>query len=339
MNREAQGTIYIVQNETHLANFELLANEEKDFFLLVDKLAGSSISDTAITRIKGKFLYYRYDGDGRFYLDSKLKRLIRIARLRLPASLDPIDYRLMRIGNDSAISRKLIYLIQKSQKERHRKITVELWADGLLEPAVFSFIRFLYKTFNRVLTRLGLDFYFPSNVGLSSRLDSIKVMTNSCKRSMVLNGVEAEKINVEVFPRHSAMLKNYETFSMPKSSRERILLVVSAFAFHGHPDIEEWENELVILFAREAKNFSELSCFIRPHPMSSERLKASIRSTGMQSTEIDIYSEIYKSTTIVSFASTVLLEAVLLKKKALVYEKGFESFDRGAFIKDLPRAN
>ena len=301
---------------------------ENDFLIDVSDFCGDSSGiDKTSKRIIKINKNYTYG----FYKLNAFNKLVSVLTIKvnlrfLNVSLNKIEK--IVIGNDGAIQRKIIENITKNNK----CVQVEMWSDGLLEKHEITPALKISRLIRRVFSKLKKSYLINSEVGVSYFLNAVYVLTESCKKSLIYNGGNAEIIKVAEFPRIKQLLNNKRD-----NFKKRILLVVSAFAWHGRQDIENWEIETAKKFSNVYLEDVELS--IRVHPRSSEELKNSIYSSGIASKYMDIDDDLCNSDIVISYASTSLLEAVLINRVVYVYENGAPYIDRGEFIETLDKIN
>lgn len=322
--------LYIVQNETHLENFLALSANDSPHsqFLFLDRICGlevnkdqftGSISNLTLSPV-GKRGIYKVSG---LY---RLIKLIICRRKREYQNLIIPDN--IYIGNDGAIQKLVIQYF----KGLNKNLEVELWSDGLLERVKPSFFRRTIRFMEPLLSHWGIDSFMPSIVGTSSLIDRAFVMSKSCEDSLIFNGFRGKEISVKTFPRHLNMQKIER-----KNHDFRILLVVSAFDWHGHSEIELWEGELANLFSQVAKSDESICKYsIRSHPRSSGKLKQQIEQSGLESTFIDCSEDLVHSDIVISYASTCLFDGACIGKKVFTYSKGAPYINRGDFVESLP---
>jgi hypothetical protein len=322
--------LYIVQNETHLENFLALSAKDRtnSQFLFLDSICGLEINkDKHVEHLSSMRLSPILGGG--IYKVSGFIRLIKLIicwRKREYRNLTTPDK--IYIGNDGAIQK----LVIQHFKRLNNDLEVELWSDGLLERVEPSAFRNIVHGMEPLLSYLRLDSFFPSIIGTSSLIERAFVMSDSCKKSLVFNGFRGSCVDVKTFPRHLNMQKiarKYHDF--------RILLVVSAFEWHGHSDIELWECELANFFSKVAE-LDKTTCkySIRSHPRSSSKLKEQITKSGFESTIFDCSEDIVNSDVIISYASTCLFDGSCIGKKVFTYTKGAPYINRGDFVEALP---
>lgn len=309
-----------------MQNFTNLCHNPDDLFLVVSEVTGD-FCNTSILPINTKVLKFSNNVRPIFHVNG-LKRLISVANV----DLRPIESRMKEIdtiiiGCDGAVQRRIISKIRRLNPS----VYVELWSDGLLEPHDANIIMRLRRKIEPLLAYLGFSWIMPSEVCTSSLVNKVHVLTESCKQSLLENGASGSKVYVSDFPR----FKRYAEFNVPPSERnDRILIVVSAFSWHGRHDIEEWEIDLVRKISAYKKS---VQIKIRPHPRSSQQLKDVIAASGIQSEFKDIFDDLSKSAVVVSFASTCLFDAIKLGCKVFVYEEGAPYINRGKFIESVPK--
>lgn len=316
--------LFILQNDNDLKNARILNSFKEIQFIDVSPFCGDKINfdNSEIKAIKinriSKVPYY------------KSKKLFKFMQI-LFVNIDVLDYSKITsvyMGNDGAIQRKIISKIKKI----NRQATVELWIDGLLEKHEPTLSRKILRILSSIAFKLRCSWLVPSEVGTSALVDRVKVLSESCRQSLLFNGVPSQKVSVGEFQRIKDLKNKIRT-----DTNKRILLVVSAFGWHGRADIELWEESLVEQFARIQIN--DVTISIRPHPRSGHGLKSIIGKSGLESKNKLVEDDIVNSDLIISFASTCLLEAYLIGKSVLVYEKDAPYISRGDFIEGLPKLN
>ena len=318
--------VYIIQNNNHLINARLDVGSSDSTFIIIDKLAGSVISQKELSKIKNISNITVESLKPYIKSSSRIARIMNILFLKF--DLD-VKYTIKEIiiGNDGAFQKRII---EKINRRSGKKPKVTLWSDGLISYRKIGIFRYFACRFNRYLTYLNLDYFFPSVLALSSRLHQIVVLSKSCKKALIRYGVKESKIDIKLLPRHRAYMHQMKK---NKSSEKSILIVFSAWSFHGHNSVEEWE----INFAKEViKKSVKSNIILRPHPMSSDSLKKVVELSKYGS-KSSLEEDIMTSRYVCSLASTVLFDAKLLGKKVFVYEKGMENLEKGDFIDSLPR--
>lgn len=323
-------TLFIVQNESHLDNFIDLADMESgDQFLLIDEFCGSKISDKKIQAISASSISIDKESCG-FYRLKGIRRLlvaIKVAFKKKYKSLNIPDRIL--IGVDGAIQKQVIHYF----KSLNSNIKVEMWSDGLLEVVNKGILLKVISKFEPLLCKVGADAYLPCVTATSSLIDELFVMSESCKRSVITNGFRGGQISVKEFPRVKS-LKNIPRID----ATPRLLLVVSAFSWHGHHDIEKWEVGLVDKFITwYEKEPREFVLSIRPHPRSSSELVNKIDSSGYKSQYSECGEDIVHTDLLVSYASTCLFDGHSIGKHVYTYEYEAPYINRGAFVESLPK--
>lgn len=319
-------TVYIVQNETHLTNFISISKNDSDIFIVTDLYCGFEIPLKHINDIN-KRSYRIPKGDG-IYRVGLFSRLIELIKFR-PSDIDLlVENKVSKlvIGNDGAVQKKIYHYL----KSKNSQLRVELWSDGLLEKVNKKNFRGLINLFEPISHKFQFDCYLPSISCTSSMLDTIFVMSDSCLKSVKKNGFKGDEIKVTEFPRH-INLKQIKRTTLCK----RILVVVSAFSWHGRDDIEKWEIQLVESLVEISAKITNFELAIRPHPRSSEALKNAIEISKLKSTIDNCEFDIVNSDVVISYASTCLFDAYAVGKEVLVYEQGAPQISRGDFIESL----
>jgi len=325
-------TLYIIQNETHLDNFLELCKSDDDYnFIIIDKFCGFEIKEEKLNKIRKDYLRLDAYGKG-IYRVTGIYRLLKIIGfiIRKPYSNLSLPQKIV-IGNDGSVQKIIIHYFKKMDPS----ISVELWSDGLLEKVKMTTFKKVMSLIEPGLDRIRVTPFLPSITGCSSLIDTAYVMSESCKNSIVVNGFKGQTLEVKEFPRH-VKLKEIER----SVKKHRLLLVVSAFSWHGRDDIEKWEIELVRDFVKMAGDIKEdKECSIRVHPRSSEALCNIIMQSGIASDFLHCEEDIVNSDVVISYASTCLFDAYVLGKQVYTYSKGAPYISRGDFVEGLPMIN
>lgn len=325
-------TLFIIQNETHLDNFvELSSLESGDQFLLIDEFCGFKIPEQKINKINVTYISIDKENCG-FYRVNGVRRFVYAIKTRLKKKYKTLNTpNKILIGVDGAIQKQVIHYF----KSIDRNIKVEMWSDGLLEVVNKGLLLRIIVKLEPFLCKLKIDSYLPCVTATSSLIDELFVMSESCKKSVMANGFRGGNISVKDFPRVKS-LKNIKR----KDNTSRLLLIVSAFSWHGRSDIEQWEIELIDKFIAwyeiEPRDFI-LS--IRPHPRSSQELVDKIERSGYKSQYNECNEDIVHADLLVSYASTCLFDGYSIGKKVYTYDNEAPIINRGAFVESLPKLN
>ena len=326
LEKEFNLRIFLIQNDNDLQNFSLIGCSQTDIFIDLTSVCGDVITSSLPKNTIS--LTNRIFASNKFYESSKFLKFIKAWEVDLEKWLSHIkNVHEINIGWDGAFQRKIISFL----KARNPKMLVRQWCDGLLEPHLPSVNLKLRRVVMNCAETCGVSWLVPSEVGKSKLVDEVYVLSDSCKCSLVFNGVSENKIKVKKFPRYKAYFEASEIHS----KLDRVLLCVSAFAWHGHHEAEAWEISMVEDFI-SAKICGSRKV-IRPHPRSSEKMKRLIARSGYASRNDSISKDIIESGTVVSFASTALFEAKLANREVFVYATGAPQVARGTFIEQLPQ--
>jgi hypothetical protein len=317
--------IYIIQSENDNLNFSKLVNEDS-MCVYVNTYCGNRKLQPIEKCAKVVFLS-KNTPDG-FYKSTMIKRFRSILNVNLDF-LNGVSCENLVISVDGPIQKKIYRKLSKKNK-----LNVVCWNDGLLEKQSKNIIFHFKVLLQNIASFLKIDYLVPGINSYSLFINELNLLTNSCVNSVLYNGSKAKNIKVVKFPRFETSPVNINL----SVQKKRVLFVTSAFDWHGHKHVEDWECNTVKKLSNEYKSLeTDYDFCIRAHPRASENLKKIINESGLISTYEDAFKDIAMSNVVISFASTMLFEAQMQNKKIFVYEEGSPECSRGDYIESLQK--
>lgn len=328
-------TLFVIQNDTHAKNFNVLAQQAISMRETVSILLLDGVTHEATERIFASELarwFLRVEVTAKpFYRSGSWSRVRICGRFKSWAreSIGSFDH--VVIGNDGALQKIIVKAVRA--KNAHCRVTIML--DGLLtrEKGVRGRMK---RGVQRLAERLGIEEFVPSTVGLSRLVDDITVMHPSVADVLCFHGVPEENINVSPLPRHAAIRF---TGQRVVSEKRRVLFLGSAFLWHGERTGHGKQAADFDAFGAFAGRSIQHECRLRIHPrddisyyphIDGTRLQL---STGSQSLESDLeWADI-----VLSSRSSGLFDATLAGRRAYVYTGNFSAPTEDSFLDSLPR--
>lgn len=330
-------TVYIVQNENHAINFSLDSKGKNSLFIYLDNLTGVKAQNSHKGSLSN-VIFLGKDNAKYFYRTNWLNKLLIIFNIRkeienLVKSIKKDKNINIVIGNDGSLQKLIIYKIKK-HLENIYPISVELWVDSLVVKNEISIKKYILRVIGYISNFFKISYLFPSEFCKSDLIDHIYTSDESISRTLVSNGVKEHKIEIKKFPR---VLYLTERSLSTEKRDERLLFLLGAWEWHGHLETELWQENVVhsLIKLKEKENL-QVDIAIRPHPRQSDEFKTRIGLKYLS--KIDSFEEdILNSSIVLSFRSSGLLDAKLLGKTTLVFEKGSPFKETNDFIESLTK--
>ncbi|AQG99884.1 hypothetical protein A9R05_14475 [Burkholderia sp. KK1] len=326
-------TLFVVQNDTHAKNFNILARELADRGERVSVLLLDGATHESTTRFLDEDLKPSISHVDRtenaFYRSSGVSRLQTCLRFRTWAreAIGTFDH--VVVGNDGALQKIVI----KAARARNARCRVSIILDGLLtrEKGLRACTK---RRLQRLAEGLNLDELFPSTVGVSRLVDDISVMHDSVAEVLRFHGAVAPRITVTPLPRHAVIRA---TIHRERSERQRVLFLGSAY---------RWHNELAG-HARQVSDFSSFrdfaaqsmrcECRLRIHPRDDFSAYEGMDGTRLQISDgkTSLEEDLTWADIVVASRSSGLFDATLAGKRALVYTAHFPAPEDDTFLRSL----
>jgi hypothetical protein len=327
-------TLFVVQNDTHAKNFNILAREaisrgEAVSILLLDGATHESteqfFDETLTPSIN------RVERTARaFYRSGGLHRARICMRFRAWARAEIGSFDHVVLGNDGALQK----IIVKAARARRPNCRITVMLDGLLTREKGS--RALAKRLmQRLAERLNLDEFVPSTVGVSRMIDDITVMHASVADVLRFHGATAQSILVSPLPRHAAIR---ETAGRDASGKTRILFLGSAYLWHGEHTGHDRQTADFAALSHFAARSAHCECRLRIHPRDDVSIYRQLDLTGLQISDgkTSLEEDLMWSDVVVASRSSGLFDATLAGRRAVVYTAHFPAPEDDTFLSSLP---
>ncbi|BDV43443.1 hypothetical protein GURASL_23660 [Geotalea uraniireducens] len=328
--------VFVVQNETHLRNFQAIIDDlilkgvPRDIikYISLDSVTGQSVCNN-VSNVDVIGLPIKHPIN--FYLSGKIRRMLwLIYNYKFIAALGK-NIKVLVMGNDGAIQR---ILLRRVKCQNGFSI---LLLDGLLFPWQFSFsIKSISRYLKKYLFVLGellnVDWLLPSHVGHSS-VDQIYVMDDYVKK--VLTAQVNKEIQTIILPRIRSLVSEY--CQCREHSGFNVLYITSAFIWHGEVDLAKKQWMDIVDLSEYAYNHPDVNFRIRVHPRESqdEYLKfAYPPNVNLSFKENLLLDDLSWATVVVTSVSTVAYEAKQLNLPVLIYTKNIDLARNSIFSDD-----
>jgi len=333
--RQIESTLFVVQNDTHAKNFDVMARQlvaagETVAILLLDGATHENTEQFLAAEL-GAFVRRIERTDHAFYRSRAWDRVRTCKRLRSWARAEIGCFDRVVVGNDGAMQKIII----KAARIRNGECRVSIVLDGLLTREKGWGAR-AKRRIQRVAERLGVDEFVPSTVGASTLVDDITVMHSSVADVLRFHRVAAPRITVAPLPRHAALRS---TGTKASSTATRVLFLGSAYLWHGEYAGHRQQLLDFAAFSSFAGRSPNFECRLRIHPRDDASCYAEVDrssvhvSDGSNSLEDDLaWADV-----VVASRSSGLFDATLAGRRALVYTAHFPAPTDDAFLCTLPQ--
>lgn len=329
--------VYILQNESHLKN--ALADgvsRRRKIFIILDEFSGLSLSALIPLHTNIEVLFLRNQFSASLQHGSRLRKLGRqFASQRNIKNQLQHYFRGKTIGtivffNDSALVKIIILILKKIGDG----LITEFWIDTLVGHRKKTLTQRFWVFAESLSLWLGLVAITPTVFGTTKLADRVLVPHLASKVALIARGQSDQKFVIKLTPRIIQLVEASDNW-VP-ASLTRILIVASAWEWHGRADVEQWQNEFFAEVARLSSVNPDVAVCIRFHPRQtniSPFLGGQVIGSGISDFETDLL----EASHIVSLRSSALFDAFLLQKQCFVYEVGAPSVVSNEFIDSLPR--
>jgi hypothetical protein len=328
-------TLFLVQNDTHAKNFNLLAKElvskgEAVSILLLDKITLEETAHFFSEDLK-KLINYTEKSETPFYRSTMLRRIVVCFGARAWAKKNIGLYDHVVIGNDGALQKIII----RAARNRNCNCRVTMMLDGLLtrEAGVRGKIK---RYTQRLAGLLGIDDLVPSTVGLSRYIDDITVMHTSVAEVLAFHGVERDLIKVSTLPRHE-LVRNAAKRST--DARLHVLFLGGAYLWHGEKEGHQRQVSDFERFIEFSNESSNVVCRLRMHPRDDidEYHRLNLNAVEVSGKHVALESDLEWADVVVASRSSGLFDAVLAGRRVFVYTAHFGKPIDDSFLRSLPK--
>ena len=333
--------VFLIQNENHALNaISALRSDSKYTFIILDKYTGLEVEKKIPKDAGHSLIILSNPGEKLFYNVGYLGRILMVLRVRniYRAILSDIGKNSDRvkiiIGNDSALAKALILVARKI----FTSLQVEMWIDTLMGARKKNIRDTFFVRIEKWSILLGIGDLVPTVFGTSRLVDRVFVSHGSNKEALVKRGQMPSKIEVRPSPRFKAMKIRANQISSYRTGR--VLIVASAWEWHGRSDIEDWQSKFFNNLAHKMNQDRKVKqgVSIRLHPRQLQTKLATELSHYLS--KIDSYEQdLIESDCIISFRSSALFDAYQLGKEVYVYEVEAPEVQTNAFLESLPRVS
>ena len=335
MNPSKSLSLYVIQNENHYLNFSLSSHADNHYYLLLlDNFTGLQ-TDTLTHNCKDNEL--KPVNNTHYLMSNKsyLSKIICIShfskqlQMILPSLLREFDEVNIVLGNDGGLQKAVAYEVKKIKA----KTSVNLLIDTIMGDREKTLRSSITKIIEPLLHRLRISHYFPSVLGTSGIINKIFVPHSSNKDVLIRRGVNAKKITIQESPRISWL----KSLSDTKANNGNILFVAGAWEWHGRPDVEIWQLQILQqLTSHAAKHPKGHKIKIRLHPRQFNHTTEKIDPKYICDSK-SLESALLLADTIISFRSSALYDASLIGKDIYILESNAPVTPVNEFMQSVPR--
>ncbi|HFQ4863319.1 TPA: hypothetical protein ACGUTL_004359 [Vibrio vulnificus] len=319
--------LYLIQNDTHLKNFSFLM-EEGDYYINLGRITGQA--DFCNINLKGEEITIDIS-NADFYSLGSISRILYVFKFTksVKRALNGILFSSVVIGNDGSLQKAIINSLS-------RRVPVYMWLDGLVS-SLDNKANLIKLSVMRCAEIFNIDHYFPSVIGTSSSINEIFMMHDSVLNEYAKIGkyVSINKYKVKCFPRHIDLKQ------INSSPSKRVLYLTSAWEFHGFHKEHKFQSDQINDLVNHAENLKDLGykLAIRKHPRDFSDYNSN-ETISTYLSKIDSFeNDINNSSHVISARSTGLLEASMVDRKVIVFNKWFNETHKNSYIDSLPYIN
>ncbi|WP_272674282.1 MULTISPECIES: hypothetical protein [unclassified Providencia] len=306
--------LYLIQNDTHMKNFKTLMNEN-DKYIDLGKLTGQKLFGKEL--LIGQEIFLPIENTNFFKLPP-LERLLFVLknRKKIKKELSTFKFKSVIIGNDGALQKLIIESLPD------KKICIDMWLDGLISLNSSKYLNTFKIINSKLFEYLNLAFFVPSVIGFYKKIRILYVMHDSVLSEYKKFGllINTNKIKPITFPRHKELLQKIKKLN---SDRIIVLYLTSAWEFHGKTAEQQIQREQILDLINLFKDKKAISFRIRVHPRDSDDIYSNSDVSQWLSDSSNFEDDIINSHFVISARSTGLLEAEMISKKVIIYNKGF----------------
>ncbi|MFM0324947.1 hypothetical protein [Caballeronia glebae] len=327
-------TLFVVQNDTHAKNFNIMAREavargEAVSILLLDGATHES-TQRFFDESLNPLIRHVEQTSNAFYRSGNMCRARTCLQFRAWAreTIGTFDH--VVLGNDGALQK----IIVKAARARSANCRVSVVLDGLLTRE--KGLRALTKRrLQRLAENLNLDALFPSTVGISCLIDDITVMHTSVADVLRFHGSKAQDIVVAPLPRHAAIRATARRY---ESGKTRILFLGGAYLWHNEQVGHSRQVEDFSAFCEFATRSTDVECRLRIHPRDDISIYRQLDSARLQvgGSGNSLEHDLAWADIVVASRSSGLFDAMLAGRRVFVYTAHFPLPNDDTFFSSLP---
>ncbi|WP_022851586.1 hypothetical protein [Limisalsivibrio acetivorans] len=260
-----------------------------------------------------------------FYLSSPLEKVRSVRSFIHYAEYLAERFGLFVMGNDGALQRVLM------DKGGLRGI---LLLDGILSNKEYSFLdmirngglnsydikQSIRSLVARTASGLPFSYYLPSEVGSSKSLERIFVASRYIKELLTAKGVDGGRIEITGVPRFGDLVRFGENLPVRSGGEAKeLMLVTQGYLWHNENIYDELQQKEIASFIDVVGRFKDrgFRVNIRVHPRDDRnRYEQYTEKDFVSISTMDLAEDIARSDGVFGFNSTVLIQALMLRKPA-----------------------